>query len=73
MRHKLFKKQLGSIALIVFLSLSSVLVILTFIFNNYFADEKYNSLFKSCDSVSNFVKHSTDIEARIIIKIRFIM
>ncbi len=62
MRHKLFKKQLGSIALIVFLSLSSVLVILTFIFNNYFADEKYNSLFKSCDSVSNFVKHSTDIE-----------
>ena len=56
MRQKLFKKQLGTIALIVFFSLSSVLVILTFIFNNYFANEKYTSLKKSCESVSDFAK-----------------
>lgn len=57
MRQKLFKKQLGTIALIVFLSLSSVLVILTFIFNNYFAEEKYNSLKKSCETVSEFIDY----------------
>ncbi len=59
MRQKLFRKQLGAIALIVFLSLSSVLIILTFIFNNYFADEKYNSLLKSCNSVSDFIDDIT--------------
>ena len=58
MRQKLFKKQLGTIALIVFFSLSSVLVILTFIFNNYFANEKYTSLKKSCESVSDFAKYT---------------
>jgi len=60
MRQKLFKKQLGAIALIGFFSLSSVLVILTFVLNNYFAGEKYNSLQKSCNTVSNFVKITTD-------------
>ena len=58
MRQKLFKKQLATIALIVFLSLSSVLVILTFIFNNYFANEKHDSLQKACDTVSEFVSYS---------------
>lgn len=59
MRQKLFKKQLGAIALIVLFSLSSVLVILTFIFNNYFAKEKYEALQKSCDSVHSFVQLTT--------------
>lgn len=58
MRHKLFKKQLAAIILIVCFSLSSVLVILTFVFNNYFTTEKYTSLQKSCDSVSDFVKYT---------------
>lgn len=60
MRHKLFKKQLAAIILIVCFSLSSVLVILTFVFNNYFTTEKYTSLQKSCNSVSDFVKHTTN-------------
>lgn len=55
MRQKLFKKQIGTIALIVLLSLSLVLVILTFVFNNYFSEEKYTSLQKSCETVSDFV------------------
>ncbi len=60
MRQKLFKKQLGTIALIVFLSLSSVLIILTFVFNNYFAEQKYYSLKKSCETVSDFAKYISD-------------
>lgn len=60
MRQKLLKKQLGTIVLIVFLSLSSVLVILTFIFNSYFANEKYNSLHKSCQTVSDYIDYAVD-------------
>lgn len=60
MRQKLFKKQFGTIALIVLLSLSSVLIILTFIFNNYFVKEKYHSLQKSCETISDFVGHTAE-------------
>ena len=60
MRHKLFKKQIGTIALMVFFSLSSILVILTFIFNNYFAREKYVSLQRTCDSVSDFIGYESE-------------
>ncbi len=56
MRQKLFKKQFGAIALIVFLSLSSILIILTFMYNHYLAEEKYKTLQKSCESVENFVE-----------------
>ncbi len=55
MRQKLFKKQFGAIALIVFLSLSSILIILTFIYNNYLAKEKYDTLKKSCQAVNRFI------------------
>ena len=58
MRQKLFKKQFGAIALIVFLSLSFILIILTFIYNDYLAEEKHNSLQKSCESVSDFVEYN---------------
>ena len=58
MRQKLFKRQFGAIALIMLVSLSSVLVILTFIFNNYFSKEKYNSLQKSCETVADFVERT---------------
>ncbi len=58
MRQKLFKKQFGAIALIVFLSLSFILVILTFMYNDYLAEEKYKTLQKSCDSVSEFTEYN---------------
>ena len=60
MRQKLFKKQFGAIALIVFLSLSSILIILTFMYNNYLAEEKYKTLQKSCESIGDFVKLETE-------------
>lgn len=59
MRQKLFKKQFAAIALIVFLSLSSILIILTFMYNNYLAEEKYKMLQKSCESISCFVEHES--------------
>ena len=60
MRQKLFKKQFGAIALIVFLSLSSILIILTFMYNNYLAEEKYKTLKKSCEAINDFVKTDSD-------------
>ena len=60
MRQKLFKKQFGAIALIVFLSLSSILVILTFMYNNYLAEEKYKTLQKSCESIYGFIENETN-------------
>ena len=59
MRQKLFKKQFGAIALIVFLSLSSILMILTFMYNNYLAEEKYKILQKSCESICDFIELET--------------
>ena len=60
MRQKLFKKQFGAIALIVFLSLSAILLILTFIYNSYIAKEKHNTLQKTCISVNDFIKSAND-------------
>ncbi len=57
MRHKLFKKQFIAIALIVFLSLSSMLIILTFMYNSYLSEEKHQTLQKSCDSVLDFIEY----------------
>lgn len=56
MRQKLFRKQFGTLALIVFLSLSFILIILTFMYNDFLADEKYKSLQKSCESVKEFIE-----------------
>lgn len=56
MRHKLLKKQFAAIALIVFLSILSILIILTFIYNAYIADEKYKTLQTSCDTICDFVE-----------------
>ncbi len=60
MRQKLFKKQFGAIALIVFLSLSSILIILTFMYNNHLADEKYKTLQKSCEATLEFIEYNID-------------
>lgn len=65
MRQKLFKKQFGAISLIVFLSLSAILMILTFIYNNYLAEEKYKILKKSCESICSFVKEGYENDGSI--------
>lgn len=63
MRQKLFKKQFGAIALIVFLSLSSILIILTFMYNNYLAEEKHKTLEKTCESIENFLEQGIAAES----------
>ena len=60
MRQKLFKKQFGAIALIVFLSLSAILIILTFIYNSYIAREKHKTLQKTCVSINDFIKSGSE-------------
>lgn len=62
MRQKLFKKQFGAIALIVFLSLSAILIILTFIYNSYIAKEKHKTLQKTCVSVNEFIKNGSEAD-----------
>ncbi len=59
MRQKLFKRYFGATAVIVVFSFSVILLILTFFYNNYLAEEKYKLLQKSCDSVSDFVESNT--------------
>lgn len=65
MRQKLFKKYFGATVLIVLFSFWVVLLILTFVYNNYLSDEKYKILKKSCDSVSHFAEHSFDDDSLI--------
>lgn len=62
MRQKLFKKQFGAIALIVFLSLSAILIILTFMYNEHISDEKYKTLQKSCESINGFIEIGSEVE-----------
>lgn len=62
MRQKLFKKQFGAIALIVFLSLSAILIILTFMYNEHISDEKYKTLQKSCESINEFIEIGAENE-----------
>ena len=61
MRQKIFKKQFLAIAVIVFLSLSFIWVILTFIYNNYLAEQKYDSLSHSCQSVVDFIEQDLEV------------
>ncbi len=63
MRQKLFKKQFGAIALIVFLSLSFILIILTFMYNNYLVNEKHKTLEKTCESIENFLEQGIATES----------
>ena len=58
MRQKLFKKYFAATALIVLFSLSIILLILTFVYNNYLSQEKYRQLKKSCDSVAGFMQYN---------------
>ena len=62
MRQKIFKKQFGAISLIVLLSLSAILIILTFIYNSYIAREKHNTLQKTCVSINEFIKGGSEQE-----------
>ncbi len=58
MRHKLFKRFFSATAAIVLLSLTAMMIILTFVYSNHLVNEKYTALGKACDSVSQFTQYA---------------
>ncbi len=55
MRQKLFSKFFFAAAAVVLVSISCALLILTFVYNNYLANQKHSALKKSCESIINSV------------------
>ena len=58
MKQKIFKKYFFATLAIIVFSLSVLLMILLFVFNNYLSDSKYEVLNKSCNSVSEYLENS---------------
>ena len=55
MKHKLIKKYLLAVALVIFVSFFSIFMILSVVLNHYMAKDTYNTLRKSCEQVSQTV------------------
>ncbi len=60
MRLKLFKKYFLTTALIIFFSLTFMMMILSFVLNSYIAESKQQTLAKACSQISDFVSESAD-------------
>ena len=56
MKLKLFKKYFLTTALIIVFSLTAMMLILVFVFNNYLSKSKYETLSQCCRSVAAFVE-----------------
>ncbi len=56
MRSKLFKKFFFPMALIILLSLTGMMLIMTFTFNKYLAESNYKTLGKTCNAVAEFTE-----------------
>ena len=61
MRNKIFNKYFITIAAIVLISLTAMMMILTVMYNSFLAVTKYEMLQNSCDSVAEFVKSDVPI------------
>ena len=64
MRQRLFKKYFFAAAFIVVFSLGVMMMILSFAFSNYIAENKYSSLKKSCIGVGEFTSGISGDEYR---------
>lgn len=62
-RQKLFNKYFIATTLIVLFSLTVTVLILTFAYNSYLAEMKYDSLEKTCDSV-RFIVENEDFDLK---------
>lgn len=60
MKLKLFKKYFLATALIIIFSLSIMMVILTFVFNDYVAQTQQSTLTKACDEVSEYLNSKSE-------------
>jgi len=55
MRLKLFKKYFFATVIIVLFSLAALVMILAVVFNNYLSESKYNTMEKTCITVTDFL------------------
>lgn len=55
MRLKLFKKYFFATVVIVFFSLTALMMILAIVFNTYLSDKKYQSMEKTCSTVTDYM------------------
>ena len=61
MKLKLFKKYFLATAAIIFFSLFAMLMILSFVFNNYIAQVKHESLTKACDEAVEYIESAGEL------------
>lgn len=54
MRPRLFKRYFLTTSLIILFSLTTMMVILTFVYNSYLASSNYKTLIKTCKTVANY-------------------
>lgn len=59
MKLKLFKKYFFTTSLIIVFSLAVMMMILSFVLNNYIAESKHNSLVECCEAVSEYIESGT--------------
>jgi len=64
MKLKLFKKYFFITALIILFSLTAMMMILSFVLNNYLANNRQETLNKACDEVGEYISvvHTDEIE-----------
>ena len=56
MKLKLFKKYFLTTAIIIVASLTAMMLILTFVLNNYIANDKHKTLSKSCYEIAEYIE-----------------
>ena len=62
MKLKLFKKYFFTTAIIIVFSLTVMMMILSFVLNNYLAKTKYEVLNKSCNEVTEYLSELSEGE-----------
>lgn len=60
MRLKLFKKYFFTTSVIILTSLTAMMLILTFVLNNYIAQSKHETLSKACTKVAEYISESDE-------------
>ncbi len=72
MKHKLIKKYLLAVALVIFVSFFSIFMILSVVLNHYMAKDTYNTLRKSCEQVSQTVSEVAEDKSPDDLKVDFL-
>ncbi len=62
MKLRLFKKYFFTAAAVILLSITSIMIILTFVFNHFVAKTSFESLSEACSAVSDYMTEATSQE-----------